>query len=133
MEQHPISDIPVALIRYLDISLVLAMAPVVVLGDLPLAGYAIGAVTWIVTRYGVDLVERRARRSGNAGKEAALVLAAMMGRVFAVAIAVLVARFAAGRDDGIMAASVVLIAFTVRLLVTLALRGGYRAEAGGST
>jgi hypothetical protein len=57
----------------------------------------------------------------------------MMGRVFAIVAAVLVARFAGNTDDGIMAASVVLAAFTVQLLVTLALRGGHMPEPRGTS
>jgi uncharacterized membrane protein len=123
----------VPLVRYLDISLVLAATPVVLLGNLPVAGFVIAAVVWIATRLGVDAVNRRARRIGNAGQQTALILAAMMGRVFAIVAAVLVARFAGNTDDGIMAASVVLAAFTVQLLVTLALRGGHMPEPRGTS
>src|ERR1039458_408954 len=40
----------VAFIRYLDIVLVLASTPFVLLTSLPKAGFAIGAAAWIVTR-----------------------------------------------------------------------------------
>jgi hypothetical protein len=57
----------------------------------------------------------------------------MMGRVFAIVAAVLIARFVGSTDDGIAAAAVVLVAFTVHLLVTIAMRGGYGAQPGGSS
>jgi hypothetical protein len=54
--------------------------------------------------------------------------------VFAIVAAVLIARFVGSTDDGIAAASVTLVAFTVHLLVTIALRGdGYGAQPGGSS
>jgi hypothetical protein len=132
-EPLQINSLATSLVRYLDVSLVVAMAPVVVLGNLPVAGYAIGAVAWLLTRYAVEVAHARARRSGNAGREAALVLSSMMARVFAIVAAVLVARFVAGRDDGITAAVVVLAAFTVRLHVTLALRGDVQRPAPGGS
>lgn len=126
-EVNPITGVPVTLVRYLDVSVVVAAAPVVVLAKLPVLGYLIAAIAWLLTRYGVESAHRRARRSGNVGRQTALMLAAMMGRVFAIVAAVLIARFAGGTDDGIAAAAVVLAAFTVQLLVTFALRGGYGA------
>ena len=123
-----------SLIRYLDISIVLAALPFVVLADLPVAGYAIGAAAWLLTRYGVEVIHSRARMSGDPGKQAALMVVAMFARVSAIVAAVLIARFAFGIDDGIAAAVTVLVAFTVQLLVTLALRGGHggpRPAAGG--
>ena len=37
----------------------------------------------------------------------------MLGRVWIIALAILLARYAGGKDDGIMAAALVLAAFTV--------------------
>ena len=42
----------------------------------------------------------------------------MMGRVWLVALAILVARYAGGKDDGIMAAALVLAAFTVYFVMS---------------
>jgi hypothetical protein len=133
-EQSPLSGRAISLVRYLDVSVVLAVAPVFALGNLPFLGYAIGAVAWVATRYGVELVQRRARTTGNPAKQTALLFASMMGRVFALVTAILIARFAGNTDDGIAAAAIVLVAFTVQLLVTLATRGGgYGAQTGRSS
>jgi hypothetical protein len=132
-EQNPLSVSALSLVRYLDVSVVVAVAPLFVLAGLPVLGYAIGAVAWLATRYLVDIVQRRARVSRNPGRQAALLLASMMGRVFAIVAAVLIARFVGSTDDGIAAAAVVLVAFTVYLLVTIAMRGGSGAHPGGSS
>ncbi|HTZ85318.1 MAG TPA: hypothetical protein VMB05_01505 [Solirubrobacteraceae bacterium] len=100
-------------LRYLDVCLVLATAPFVIAGGLPLAGYLIGAVAWILTRLGAAFLQAQARRAGNLKLSAGLQLAGMMGRIWLVALAVIIAREAAGKDDGIMAAALVLAAFTV--------------------
>ena len=130
-EQSPLSGRAISLVRYLDVSVVLALAPVFALGNLPFFGYVIGAVAWIATRYGVELVQRRARASGHPANQTAWLFAGMMGRVSAIIVAILVARFAGNTDDGIAAAAIVLVAFTVQLLVTLATRGGsFGAQTG---
>lgn len=119
-------------LRYLDVTLVLAAAPVFALGKLPLGGYLIAAVAWLATRYVVELAQRRALAAGNPGRQAAMLLASMIARVFAIVAAILVARYAIGTDDGVAAAAVSLVAFTVHLLVTITQRaGGYRPHAGG--
>jgi hypothetical protein len=112
-----------AFVRYLDVVLVIASTPFVILAGLPAAGFAIGAVTWIVTRFAVGVLEGRAWGARNANVRTALHLAAILGRVWFVALAVLLARFAIGTPDGIAAAVVVLAAYTVELLTKITLRG----------
>lgn len=112
------------LLRYLDICLVLATAPFVVAGGLPLAGYLIGALAWLLTRVGAAAMYAGALRSSDPRVRAGLQVGTMMARVWIVAAAVIVARYAGGRDDGIMAAVVVLAAFTVYFVLNIAMRGG---------
>jgi hypothetical protein len=47
----------------------------------------------------------------------------MMGRVWVIVLAVLLARYAGSKDDGVMAAALVLAAFTVYFMMTLLGRG----------
>ncbi len=112
----------VSFIRYLDVVLVLASTPFVLVAGLPFAGFAIGAGAWIATRAGVVWVERRAWAAHDFRVRAALHLVAILGRVWLVGLAVLVARFAIGTSNGIAAAVVVLAAFTVELAIKLVLR-----------
>ena len=110
-------------LRFLDVSLVLAAAPLVLLSGMPRLGYAVAAGAWLLTRAGSALMQARARRAGSVAGRAGLQLAAMMSRVWLVAGAVLLARYAGGRDDGIMAAALVLVAFTVYFATSLATHG----------
>jgi len=110
-------------LRYLDVCLVLATAPFVLVGGMPTLGYVIGALAWLLTRAGAVYLYERARRVGDHKLRAGLQVAAMMGRVWLVALAIILARFAGGKDDGIMAAALLLAAFTVYFVMSFITRG----------
>jgi hypothetical protein len=112
----------VVFLRYLDVCLVLATAPFVVAAGLPTLGYVIAAGAWILTRAGTAFVHDRARRTGDPRIRAGLHVAGMMGRMWLVALAIIVARFAGSKDDGIMAAALALGAFTVYLVMSFVTR-----------
>jgi hypothetical protein len=114
----------VVLLRYLDVCLVLATAPFVLVAGLPTLGYVIGAGAWILTRAATSIAHAQARRAGDAKIKAGLHVAAMMGRIWLVALAVLLARYAGSKHDGIMAAALVLGAFTVYFLMSFVTREG---------
>ena len=109
-------------LRYLDVCLVLATAPFVLAAGLPLTGYLIGAAVWLLTRAAAAELHARALRLGDPKLRAGLLVGTMMGRVLLVVAAVLVARYAGSRDDGIMAAALVLGAFTVYLGLSVVFR-----------
>ena len=100
-------------LRYLDVCLVVATAPFVFVAGLPAFGYALGAAAWILTRAGNVWALGRAQRIADAKSRAGVQVAAMMGRLWLVALAVVAARLAGGKGDGIMAAALVLAAFSV--------------------
>jgi hypothetical protein len=110
-------------LRYLDVCLVLATAPFVLAGGLPLAGYLIGAFAWLLTRLGTIFMYARARRVGDPKYRAGLQVAGMMGRIWLVALAVILARVVS-KDDGIMAAALLLAAFTVYFVMSFVTREG---------
>ena len=109
-------------LRYLDVVLVVASTPFVLLANLPALGFAFGAIGWIVTRFAVDLLKARAWRARDTRSRAALHLAAILGRVWLIALVVLGAHFIGHNRDGIVAAVVVLVAFTVELAMSLVFR-----------
>jgi hypothetical protein len=111
-------------VRYLDVCLVLATGPFVLVGGLPILGYLVGACAWLLTRAGTAYLRERARRVGDPKLRAGLLVGAMMGRVWIVAFAVILAKVAGGRADGIMAAALVLAAFTVYLVMSFVTREG---------
>jgi hypothetical protein len=114
----------VVFLRYLDVCLVLATAPFVLVGGLPLFGYLVGACAWLLTRLGTAFVHERARHAKDPKLRAGLLVGGMMGRVWIVAFAVVLAKLAGGKDDGIMAAVLVLAAFTVYFAMSLVMREG---------
>ncbi len=111
-------------LRYLDVCLVLVTAPFVLAAGMPMLGYAVGAAAWLLTRVGAAALQAQAARSNDPRIRAGLQVGIMLGRVWIIALAVLLARYAGGRDDGIMAAALVLSAFTVYLALTIVYRGG---------
>jgi hypothetical protein len=93
--------------------LVLA-APILLLIGVPAMGYGIGAGAWIVLRaVGVVLERGVARR--DARTQISARLGYMLGRLFLLAIAVIVARQSGGKDDGLTALGVIVFAFTIQL------------------
>jgi hypothetical protein len=111
-------------LRYLDVCLVLATAPFVAVGGLPMFGYVVGACAWLTTRLATEALQARALRSKDPRVRAGLAVGVMMGRVWVIVLAVILARYAGSKDDGIMAAALVLAAFTVYFMLTLVTRGG---------
>jgi hypothetical protein len=116
-------------IRYLDVVLVVASTPFVLLASLPTLGFAFGAIGWIVTRFAVDVIKARAWRARETRTRAALHLTAILGRVWLIALIVLGAHFLGHNSDGIAAAVVVLVAFTVELATSFGLRSELTAPA----
>jgi hypothetical protein len=114
----------VIFLRYLDVCLVLATAPFVLIGGMPTLGYAVGAGAWVATRAGTAFLQAQARRSSDAKVRAGLLVAGLLGRVWLVAAAIILARYAGDKDDGIMAAVLVLGAFTVYLAMSFVTREG---------
>jgi hypothetical protein len=119
-----ISELTVFFFRYLDVCLVLATAPFVPIAGLPLLGYLVAAAVWLLTRVGTIFVQDRALRVGDFKLKAGMQVAGMMGRIWLVALAILLARYAGGKSDGIMAAVVLLAAFTVYFVMSFFTRTG---------
>jgi len=116
----PTSD-PLVLVRYLDVVVVVLAAPFVVLAGGPALGYVVGAAAWIVTRVLAALAEHRIRTL-DVKAQVAWNFGVLMGRVWVVGIAILVVGRAADRADGLMAALLALVAFTIYLATSLILR-----------
>jgi len=108
-------------LRFLDIAIVLFAAPIVLAAGLPALGYAFGAVGWILARLGGEVLERKAK-GADPRTGVGLHVAGIMGRAWVVALAVVGARFAGGKDDGVMAAALCLVAFTVYFAMSIIVR-----------
>jgi hypothetical protein len=112
---------PLAPVRYLDLILIVLAAPFVVLLDLPVLGYAVGAGVWFLGRILETVLEQSARRS-DVRRAIGVKVASMIGRTWLIGIGILAVGLAAERADGFVAALVCLAAYTVHLATTLILR-----------
>ena len=107
-----------AILRYFDVAVLVIAAPILVAIGVPAAGYGIAAGAWIALR-GVGVgVERVAGAAGDQRSELSLRLGYMLGRLFALAATIILVRQDAGRDDGLTALLVIVVAFTMQLAVS---------------
>ena len=96
-----------AVCRWADLGLLALAAPVFLAADLPMLGYAVAGGAWLVARALGQLADRRAALALAAGdRRTALgtVAVAMLGRIWLVALAVLLVGLLAEREDGLAAA-----------------------------
>jgi hypothetical protein len=110
-----------ALLRYLDVVLVVAALPFVALAGQPLLGYAVGAVAWILQRAAGVALERQAAKTTDIRRQVGLNLGGTLARVWIVGGAILAVGLAGEREDGLTAAVLVFVAFTVYFALTLIL------------
>ena len=113
---------PLVLFRWLDVVLVVLAAPFVVLMDLPVLGYAVGAAAWIVNRVIGVLVERIATAQQDVRRAVGLNLGALIARSWLVGLTILAVGLAGEREDGLTAAILMLAAFTLYFVTSLLLR-----------
>jgi hypothetical protein len=112
----------VAAFSYLDVVVLVVAAPIMLLIGVPAVGYLVGAGVWIALRAVGVAVERAVAATDDPRREASLRLAYLLGRLFLLAIAVIVVRNGAGRDDGFTALVVIVFAFTTQLVLSFMTR-----------
>jgi hypothetical protein len=117
--QHP--GVPL-FVRYLDVSLVIAFLPFALLAGLPVLGYVVGGGVWIAQRLVGAWLDERAAASKDARRSAGIQLAGVMGRAWLMGLTILAVGLAGDRKDGLTAAVLVFVAFTVYLALALILR-----------
>jgi hypothetical protein len=106
---------PVIAVRYIDVVLILAAAPIMLLIGVPAGGYLIGAGAWIALRLAGAGVQRYAASINDVRLELPLRLAYMISRLFLLALTVILVRDGGGRDAGLTALLVIVFAFTLSL------------------
>ncbi len=109
------------LLGYLDVVLVVLAAPIMLLIGVSAVGYALGAGAWVILR-AVGVAVERVAAGRDARSQVSLRLGYMLGRLFLLALAVIVARSSGGQHGGLAALVVVVAAFTVQLAVSAANR-----------
>jgi hypothetical protein len=101
-------------LRYFDVVLLVTAAPIMLLIGVPALGYLVGAGAWIALRAVGLGTDRLATATPEANRQIAIRMAFMMGRLFLLALAVIVAR-QSSQHDGLTALVVVVVAFTIAL------------------
>lgn len=105
-------------VRYADLVVLVAALPVFLAVGLPLLAYAVVAVTWIAS-LGVEVwTERHVRRElerGNRRDAMGWTAATALGRVWTLALAVLIVGLVDERETGLVAALFAAVLFTVHL------------------
>ncbi len=119
--QLPPLRIPVW-IRYFDLIVLVAVLPLFLLADLPMAAYFAGGGAWILQRAIQVTLHRRARDSGDVRVAAGVTAASMIGRGWLCAGAIFAVGLAAGDDAGLAAALLVIGLFTVYFTVNMIIR-----------
>ncbi|HTX46387.1 MAG TPA: hypothetical protein VMD48_08925 [Solirubrobacteraceae bacterium] len=106
-------------LRFLDVVVVLVGAiPALALGA-PVFGYVMGACGWIVAR-AIQLNERRLTAGiADPTRAVGVRLFAAFGRTFLLAGAIIVAAVAGERKDGLTAALVIFVAYSVAFVIRL--------------
>ncbi len=109
-------------VRLLDVAVVIAALPIVLLLGAPVVGCLVATVVWIVQRVVAGVVEGKAREQDDPRAALKLNFVAMMARVWLICLAIVLCGVAVDRRDGAAAAATMLVAFTVYLAVTLLTR-----------
>ena len=102
--------------KHVDLLVLAAALAVFVLAGLPMIGYAAAAAVWLAQRGIQVLAARRAKAELAAGERQramGIVAATTLGRVWLIATVVLVTGLLAEREDGLAAALLLAVLFTV--------------------
>ena len=112
-----------SVLRYMDVVLIVVAAPILLLIGVPASGYCVGAGAWIVLRASASASSAaraapRATRAGRSGCGSATCSGACScSRWRSIFV-----RRGDGRDAGLTALLVIVFAFTVELIVSIATR-----------
>ncbi len=105
-------------LRYVDLVLLWLTVPLALALGAPELGVLLGAVVWTAQRIAALKMDERAR-GRDARQAIGLNMVTMIVRMWLVAATVVVAGVAGSRDDGVAAAVVLLVTFTVSFAATL--------------
>ncbi|MDQ6914274.1 MAG: hypothetical protein M3155_00505 [Actinomycetota bacterium] len=114
---------PMAVVRWLDMVVLVLALPVFVVAGFPLAGYATAAGVWVVQRALQAFIQRRAEASREPRTVVGLTAGSMLMRGWLVALTILLVGLG-DNDAGLAAALLVIVLFTVYFNVSLIIRGG---------
>jgi len=108
----------VTVLAFFDVVLLVVAAPIMLLIGVPASGYGIGAGAWIVLRAVGVAVDRYTAGVSEFNRTIGIRLAYMLGRLFLLAIAVILVRNADGQNAGLACLAVIVFAFTIQLAIS---------------
>ena len=109
-------------IRYFDCLLVVAGAAFALLLGAPVLGSVVGAGAWLLQRLLAAWFDRAAASTSDRRTAAGIAFAGAVGRPLLLAITILAVGLLGTKHDGLIAAVLVAVAFTVYLALTMILR-----------
>jgi hypothetical protein len=98
--------------------LLVVAAPIMLLIGVSAPGYCIAGGAWVALRAMGVAVERYATATPDANRQIAVRMGYMLGRLFTLAIVVILVRKSDGQDAGIAALAVVVFVFTAQLVLS---------------
>jgi hypothetical protein len=109
-------------LRYIDLVLLWLTVPLALALGAPEMGLLLAAIVWTAQRFVALAVDRRAVQRESVREAIGLNLATMFARMWLICATVVVAGVGGEREDGVAAATVLLVAFTISLVATLVAR-----------
>ena len=119
------------LLRYADLLLLAVALPIFLAAGWPMLGYAVAAAAWLVQHAILAVADRTSAASlarGDRRRALGIVAGATLGRVWLVALAILLVGVLGEREDGLAAAVLCLALVTVHLACLAASKLLYRTE-----
>jgi hypothetical protein len=108
-----------AIVRYLDVLLVVLATPVALILGAPALGCVIGAAAWLGQRLLAQVDRRLIERANELQSRFGLNLVEAFGRIWLLAGAIVIAAVAGGRSDGLAASLMIFGAYSVALAIRL--------------
>jgi hypothetical protein len=112
------SDAPAPVLAYLDVVVLALATPIMLLIGVSAVGYLVGAGVWVALRAAGLAVDRAIAAVQDPRREITLRLGYLLGRLFGLAIAIILVRNGSGRDAGLTALVVIVFAFTMQLILS---------------
>ena len=122
-----------ALLRNLDVVLVVLATPVALAMGVPTFGYLVGAIAWVVQSILQQADKRLVVKASEPRTKLGISLFEAFGRIWLLAGAIVLAGVVGGRADGLTAAVVICaaysVAFAIKVLTGRPPHGGSRKAA----
>ena len=116
-------------LRYMDLAIVVLTAPIAMLLGAPVLGLSVGAVVWVVQRVLELQLARVAATREDIRAAIGYNLAGVVGRAWLVGLTIVAVGTLGEREDGLAAAILVLVAFTIYFANSLLVRSLERTTA----